>query len=76
MTEGKRVMIRRWVVFLIGTHSRSRKNVIECEIDGPVKNERWIKVRLMAIEIKRMTNGVLGTKTRKCWKELGIGWGF
>jgi hypothetical protein len=63
------VVIRPWVlIFLIGTHNRPRKNIIEGEIDGSVKNERWIEIKLIAIKIMKMTNDGLGTRARKSWK--------
>jgi hypothetical protein len=39
------------VLFLIGTHKRPRKNTIECEIEGSVKNKRQTRIKLTAIEI-------------------------
>jgi hypothetical protein len=58
---------------LIGIHNRSRKNMIECEIDGSVKNERRIRIKLMAIEIIRMMNDDLVTMAQKSWKGSGSG---
>jgi hypothetical protein len=53
---------------LIGTYNRSRKTIIECEIDGSVKNERRIRTELIAIEIIRMMSDDLGTRAGSSWK--------
>jgi hypothetical protein len=34
--------------FLIGTHNRWRKTVVECEIDGSVKNKKRRRIKLIA----------------------------
>jgi hypothetical protein len=57
--------------FLISTHGQSRKNSIDYEIDGSVKNERWIRIKLIAIDIIGMMSDDLGTKARKSWKGSG-----
>jgi hypothetical protein len=63
--------------FLIGTHNWSRTNIIECEIDGSVKNERRVKIKRIAIEIEiiRMKSDDSGTKARKSCKGTGSGRG-
>jgi hypothetical protein len=60
-------MIRRRVLFLIATHNRSRKNIIECEIDGPVKKEGWRRINLIAMETEaiRMMSDDFGMRARK-----------
>jgi hypothetical protein len=55
--------------FLIGTHNRSKKNIIECEIDGFIKNGRRIKIKLIAIEIVRKMSDDLGMIARKVGKD-------
>jgi hypothetical protein len=67
MAEGKwvRVIMRRWGSFVIGTHNRSRKNSIECEIDGSVKNKRRIEIQLVTIEIIRTMSDDFGALVRK-----------
>jgi hypothetical protein len=47
---------------LIGAHNWSRKNIIECEIDGPVQNERLIRRRI------RMSDD-LGTRLGRAGKD-------
>jgi hypothetical protein len=54
-------MIRCCGSFLIGTHHPSRKNIIECKIDGSVKNERRTVIKLIAIAIIRMISDDLDT---------------
>jgi hypothetical protein len=58
-------MIQHLVVILTGVHNRSRKTISESEIDGSVKNERRIRIKLIAMEIIRMMSDDLGTRTRK-----------
>jgi hypothetical protein len=58
---------------VIGTHNRSRRNIIECEIDGSLKNKSRIRIKLIAIEIVRMMSADLGTRTRNSWKGSGSG---
>jgi hypothetical protein len=54
--------------FLMGTHNRLKKNIITCEIDESVRNERRIKIKLIAIKIVRKMSDNLGTMARKSWK--------
>jgi hypothetical protein len=76
MREGKRVQGNHSplsVLLLTGIHNRSRKNIIECEIDRSVKNERRIRIKGIAIEIMRPMNDDLGMMARKSWKGSGSG---
>jgi hypothetical protein len=54
---------------LIGNHTRSRKNIIEYEIDGSVENEGWIRIKLIAIEIRRMMSDGLGSRAERVGKD-------
>jgi hypothetical protein len=65
MMEGTRDQANVWPLgahFLIGIPNQSRKNIIECEIDGSVKNERRIEIKLTAIERIRKMSDDLGKK--------------
>jgi hypothetical protein len=76
MTEGKRGQGNDSPLgarFLIGTHNRSRKNIIESEIDGSVKNERRIRIELITIEIIRMMSDDVGARVQQSWKGSGSG---
>jgi hypothetical protein len=44
------------------------KSVESWRIDGFVKNERRIRIQLIAIAILRITSNNLGPRTRKSWK--------
>jgi hypothetical protein len=57
--------------FFDWTHNRSKKNIIESEIDESVKNEKRIRIQLIATEIIRLMSDGLGTKARKSWKGSG-----
>jgi hypothetical protein len=74
MTEGKRGQgddSPRDTHVLAGTHNRSRNNVIERETDRSVKNEKRIRIMLMAIETIKMMSNDLATRVRKSWKRSG-----
>jgi hypothetical protein len=58
---------------VIDTHSRSRKNINEREIEGSVENQKRITIKLIAIEIIRIKNGDLGSRAQKSWKGSGSG---
>jgi hypothetical protein len=51
--------------FLIDIHNWSRKNIIECEIDGSVKKENRIRIKLKTIEIIRMMSDDLGMRAER-----------
>jgi hypothetical protein len=56
---------------LTGAHNRFRKNIIEGEIDGSVRNEKRISIRLTEIEIIRMMSDDLGVRAGKSSKGSG-----
>jgi hypothetical protein len=58
---------------LIDTHNRSRKNIIESEIDASITNKRWIRIKLRTIETIRMMSDDLGTRDRKISKRSESG---